>query len=93
MKKIALLSLVLMLSVMAGCRKTDSGDSTTTSDKFYYIECGEVGLNHDVILVDRTTRVMYFFHKRYNAGGLTLMVDADGNPLIYDGNFEGESNS
>ena len=93
-KRIALfLSLVFILSMIAGCAKTDSVKSTTGSDRFYYIDGGTFEFGHDTILVDRTTKVMYLFHKKYNAGGLTLLVDAEGKPLIYDGNFEGEVNS
>lgn len=35
------------------------------------------------IIVDKETGVMYLSYYSYNGNGLTLMVDADGNPLIY----------
>ena len=39
-----------------------------------------------VIFVDLETGVMYLWRKSGYSGGFTLMVDADGNPMIW--NFE-----
>ncbi len=35
------------------------------------------------VLVDTKTGVQYLWHISGNAGGLTVLVDADGKPLIY----------
>lgn len=35
------------------------------------------------IWVDRKTKVCYLFHLWGNAGGLTVMVDAEGKPLLW----------
>ncbi len=35
------------------------------------------------VLVDTQTGVQYLYHAVGNAGGLTVLVDADGKPLIY----------
>lgn len=37
------------------------------------------------IYVDKETKVQYLFIKRYNAGGLTILVDKNGKPLLYEG--------
>lgn len=37
------------------------------------------------IYVDKETKVQYLFIKRYNAGGLTILVDENGKPLLYEG--------
>lgn len=36
------------------------------------------------ILVDRETGVCYIWRKYMNAGGLTVLVDADGKPVIWE---------
>lgn len=35
------------------------------------------------IWVDTQTGVQYFFHQNGSAGGLTVLVDAEGKPLLY----------
>lgn len=35
------------------------------------------------VLVDTQTGVQYLYHAVGNSGGLTLLVDADGKPLLY----------
>ena len=35
------------------------------------------------IWVDTETGVQYLYHAAGNSGGLTLLVDADGKPLLY----------
>lgn len=37
------------------------------------------------IIVDRETGVCYYFRKFMNAGGMTVLVDADGKPVIWEG--------
>ena len=39
-------------------------------------------LNFTEIWVDKETGVNYFFHASGNAGGLTPLLDKDGNPII-----------
>ena len=35
------------------------------------------------VLVDTETGVQYLYHSVGNSGGLTLLVDAEGKPLLY----------
>ena len=35
------------------------------------------------IWVDTQTGVQYFFHQSGNSGGLTVLVDAEGKPILY----------
>ena len=39
---------------------------------------------YETVIVDRETKVMYLNYGDYS-GGLTVMVDADGKPLLYEG--------
>lgn len=36
------------------------------------------------IIVDRETGVCYYFRKYMNAGGMTVLVDAEGKPMIWE---------
>lgn len=40
------------------------------------------GLGSTEIWVDKETGVHYLFHTSGNAGGLTVLLDRDGNPVI-----------
>jgi len=40
------------------------------------------------IYVDRETRVQYLFASAGHAGGMAVLVDKDGKPLLYRGNFD-----
>ena len=44
-------------------------------------ESGFISSNE--VLVDTQTGVQYLYHAVGNSGGLTLLVDADGKPLLY----------
>ena len=37
------------------------------------------------IYYDKETKVMYLISAIYNGGGITVLVDADGKPLLYEG--------
>lgn len=37
------------------------------------------------IYYDKKTKVMYLVKSVYKGGGITLLVDADGKPLLYEG--------
>lgn len=36
------------------------------------------------ILVDKETGVCYYYVKVFNSGGMTVLVDADGKPMIWE---------
>lgn len=84
MKKCMAILLVLVMAafVFVGCGAVveDGGNGYESTKRF------EVVWNDfdSEILVDTETGVMYFYYDGYNAGGLTVMVDAEGNPLIWD---------
>lgn len=40
---------------------------------------------HFKIYYDKKTKVMYLFANVYNGGGVTVLVDKDGKPLLYEG--------
>ena len=40
-------------------------------------------LNNNEVWVDTQTGVQYLYHSAGNSGGLTVLVDAEGKPLLY----------
>lgn len=79
-KAIALLLILLML---VGCGKTTRAESESgVGKRFVTIETEWTYL----VVADRETNVMYAVSNgMYNCGTFTLLVDKDGNPLIWDG--------
>ena len=75
---------ILMLSLLlTGCGTSSESDAGT-GEKCRFV-CVEKNVNWRV-MVDRETGVMYVMSGgAYNVGIFTLMLDADGHPLIYEG--------
>jgi ABC-type oligopeptide transport system substrate-binding subunit len=89
MKKfvVLLVALLLIFGALSGCSKNASETSTENDSRFYYLKDTNSGLSYNMIIVDKETGVMYLFHGAGYKGGLTTMVDAEGKPLIYDGEY------
>lgn len=81
MKKV--IAILLILLMLVGCGKTTSAESESGEGKrFVTIEKELLYF----VVADRETGVMYAVsHGSYNCGTFTLLVDEDGNPLIWDG--------
>ena len=78
---IVLLIIILMLSLMA-CAPNDNVDEIQTgkSSRMVIIEKTMI---YD-IAYDRYTKVMYAIsHGGYNSGNFTLLVNSNGEPLLY----------
>lgn len=67
----------MLISIAALLIKEDS-ENDTIKNRIEVIEGGY----RQSVLYDRDTKVMYLWDYR---GGYTVMVDADGNPLLYEG--------
>lgn len=78
MKKLAIVFAILCV-FMAGCTPQADGYQSGT-DRFKIAIYEE----NNTVYVDTETGVMYFFHKSGYGGGMSVMVDADGNPLIWE---------
>jgi hypothetical protein len=87
MKKIVLMLLVLIIPVFifTGCTTMESvapSNETKSISMFVLIEEGD-GYK---IVYHRDTKVMYTYStSMYNLGNFTVMVDSEGNPLLYKG--------
>ena len=81
-----IISVVMCCLVLSGCgRKNDITTTHELNDRFKIINDTNNGLGYSQIIVDKETGVMYLFRGAGYRGGLTVMVDADGKPLIYGG--------
>lgn len=95
-KIIAIFMMILICCMMfIGCSKQNQtpiiNETTTTNelaDRFKVITDDNLGTGYCNVIVDNETGVMYLFRGSMNRGGLTVMVDADGNPLIYSGDVD-----
>ena len=88
MKKILCLAIVIMLVLFcAGCGATmqtteDIKDEPTNVSMFVLIEQGD----SYKIVYHKETKVMYAISTGYyNQGNFTIMLDADGKPLLWEG--------
>jgi len=87
-RKILKIALCICLGAsLIGCSgtakyKSQTSDATykinSEDDRFLKIE----SIN-GWIYVDKETKVQYLFVKRGYGGGLTVMLDSDGSPLLY----------
>lgn len=83
-----ILSAVVCCVIFSGCGKTKKVAASEVDERFLILNDKNNGMNgYRQIIVDRETGVMYLFVDKGSKGGLAVMVDADGNPLIYGGEY------
>lgn len=81
-----IISIILCCLVLSGCgRKNEVIKTTELDSRFKIIKDTNDGYGYCDIIVDTETGVMYLFRGAGYRGGLTVMVDTDGKPLIYEG--------
>ena len=83
MKKIIISLLIVLGVIFFGWLLKDITiqDINATDNRFILVH------NEDdfKIYYDKKTKVMYLVKSVYKGGGITLLVDADGKPLLYEG--------
>lgn len=87
-KKILAVLLSLSILSLTGCTSETNKLRTRTSDATYSVDSEDerfmkIDSINGWIYVDKETKVQYLFVKRQNAGGLTILVDEDGKPLLW----------
>ena len=92
LKYIVAAVLVFMVSFVGGCcgadAKTAEADEQGLRDRFVVIEEEELGLTDlyaNSILKDKETGVLYLLIEGYQRAGITVLVDAEGKPLVDKG--------
>lgn len=83
-----ILLVVVCCVIFSGCGKTKKVEASEVDERFLILNDTNNSMNgYRQIIVDRETGVMYLFVVCGGKGGLTIMVNADGNPLIYSGEY------
>lgn len=79
------IAMIVMLLLSVGCARVENAEAKETS-RFVQVEIATSWR----IVADKETGVMYAVSCGvYNNGTFTLLVNADGNPLIYKGGQHG----
>ena len=84
-KKLFCLLMILVLPVcllFTGCDEIEKVDNKEDTSVMICVEKLSLGGTGFYILVHKETRVMYM---AYYSGGVSVMYNADGKPMIYDG--------
>lgn len=82
-----LLLLVIPTALLCGCKTIETYPYKTiqSGDRFVIIK--ELTTHANTVYVemyDKTTKVMYVYVKLGESGSLTVMLNADGTPLLWD---------
>ena len=87
MKKKLLAATLTATLLIAGCNVTANGSAYQSErDKtMVTVECHTINGEYYYILADKETGVMYLWISAYYGGGLTVMLNADGTPKIWNG--------
>ena len=94
-KKILIILLALIIPIcllFAGCGTKHKNYQDNSSDRFIILEKVQDefedidGITIDIyIVVDKETRIMYFYYSGFESIGFETMLDKDGKPLLYEG--------
>lgn len=81
-------AVITMVASLSGCGSATAGTTESApngEERFMEIRTDDSALGSWTdIYVDKETGVMYLFVINGYGGGLTVMVDEDGKPLIWD---------
>lgn len=87
-KVILILVLVFMLLALCGCsiEVIDNTNNVNKEERFIKISDTNIDANnYTIIFYDKKTKIQYLFVEGYKAGGLTILLNSDGTPLLYEG--------
>lgn len=73
---------IMIAGSLAGCMSTPPVVGYTENSERFAIAVSE---GDNDIYVDTYTGVMYFYHRQGKSGGMSVMLDQDGNPLVWGG--------
>lgn len=87
MKKILaiLICVCILMCSLAACGGSATAEDETIDRRFVIVEKCDMGTaSMSYVIADTDTGVLYHFIKSGYGGGLTVMVDSDGKPLIWE---------
>ena len=82
MRIVSLLMVLVMLAVVLTSCGTPSGADVPNPFSDRFVECNAGDWR--AVIVDKTTGVCYLWRWSGNRGGLTVLLDTDGTPLLYE---------
>lgn len=87
MKKIIISLLIIIGIVLTGWLLKDVTISNNYAENGRFIKIYNQSSMNDGfrIYYDKKTKVMYLISDIYKGGGITVLVDKDGKPLLYEG--------
>lgn len=74
---------VMLVVVLCGCMDITPHNTIDFSDRFIVLKERTVDNAIYIEMYDKDTKVMYVFIKLGSAGSLTVLVNADGTPILY----------
>lgn len=89
MKKsfVILITMVLLSFGLTGCDETKQWHETYRFESKYSMFVNIEGTDFYNIVYHKDTKVMYAISRGgYNQGTFTVLLDADGTPMLYEGN-------
>ena len=85
MKKLyAALAIVCVIATGCGVYQANA-ESNQQKERFSLVSYEKVLYDNFIIISDNKTGVMYLVYDGDRQGGITVLVDADGKPLIWEG--------
>lgn len=80
---------ILAFSLVACCGSGTAEASDEKENRFFIVEDVDVQAAYNVyrgyVMVDRETGVCYIYLTGSNRGAMSVLLDADGKPLIWEG--------
>ena len=77
-------AIIAVMFLLVGCARVEMAEPTKTGETSRFVTVETTSLWK--VVADKETGVMYTVSLgMYNIGTFTLLVDAEGNPLIYEG--------
>lgn len=86
MKKIIISLLIIIVVILVGWLLKDVTISNNYAENERFIQIyNQFSKDGFRIYYDKETKVMYLISATYKGGGITVLVDKDGKPLLYRG--------
>lgn len=79
---ITLLVAILIISAIVLC--ACDTETYEDDDRFVAVATYQTSGAYERVLYDKETKVMYLFVKAGYGGGLTVLLNPDGTPMLYD---------
>lgn len=79
------MALILTIKQNGGIQQMMEEEKQQKAEERFYIP--DINTGTGTIIVDRETGVCYYWKKTMNAGGMTILVDAEGKPIIWEEDY------